>query len=227
MGAKGPGAVNAFAMVGRSRPGEERPAAVPPAARDPQRFETLFLRHYRRVHAILRRLLGSDEAAEDAAQEVFLRLYHQEAPPPDEEGLSRWLARVATNVGLNTLRADRRAAARLQRSAILDRAEEPGREERQDPAAAALAREEAATIRAVLDGMGERPRTCLLLRSGGLSYAEIAAALGVAPGSVGTILARAERDFRRRYAALEREGRPEGRHASTDTRTMTRATGRR
>lgn len=170
------------------------------------RFETVFLRHYGRVHRILRRLLGSDEAAEDAAQEVFLRLYHQEAPPADDTGLSRWLARVATNLGLNILRADRRQRNHLQQSAVLDRAEEPVREERQDPARVALAQEETAAVRAALDGMSERARSLLILRNSGLAYAEIAEALDIAPGSVGTLLARAERDFRKRYAALDRAG---------------------
>ena len=175
------------------------------------RFEDLFLRHHGRVHGLLRRLLGSDEAAEDAAQEVFLRLYRQASPPTDDEGLGRWLTRVATNVGLNILRSDRRQAARLQRTATLERAEEPGREERQDPARTTIALEEAATVRAVIDGMGERARTILLLRHSGLAYAEIAEAIGVAPGSVGTLLARAERDFRQRYEALQGDGTATGR----------------
>lgn len=178
--------------------------AVAPGGLQGARFETLFLRHYGRVFGILRRLLGSDEEAEDAAQEVFLRLYRQESLPPDEAGLSRWLARVATNVGLNVLRSDRRQLARLQRTATLDQAEAPGREDRLDPARAAIAREETALVRAALDGMTERARAILILRNSGLAYAEIADALGIAPGSVGTILARAERDFRRRYERLER-----------------------
>jgi RNA polymerase sigma-70 factor (ECF subfamily) len=165
------------------------------------RFETLFLRHYGRVFGILRRLLGSDEAAEDAAQEVFLRLYRQEAPPTDDTGLSRWLARVATNVGLNLLRADRRQRERLQRNASLELVEERTREEYQDPAREAISQEETALVGAVLEGMGERARTLLILRNSGLAYAEIADVLGVAPGSVGTLLARAEREFRRRYEA--------------------------
>jgi RNA polymerase sigma-70 factor (ECF subfamily) len=167
------------------------------------RFEATFLRHYGRVHGLLRRLLGSDEAAEDAAQEVFLRLYRHESPPADDEGLGRWLTRVATNVGLNILRSDRRQSARVQRTALLERADEPGHEERQDPASAAVEHEEAALVRSVLDGMGERARTILILRHGGLAYTEIADALGLAPGSVGTLLARAERDFRQRYEALQ------------------------
>jgi RNA polymerase sigma-70 factor (ECF subfamily) len=178
--------------------------AAAPGDRQGARFETLFLRHYGRVHGILRRLLGSDEAAEDAAQEVFLRLYRQEAPPSDDVGLSCWLARVATNLGLNILRADRRQRNHLQHSAVLDHAEEPVREDRQDPARAALAEEETALVRAALDGMSERARSLLILRNSGLAYAEIAEALGVAPGSVGTLLARAERDFRKRYEALDR-----------------------
>jgi len=165
------------------------------------RFETLFLRHYGRVFGILRRLLGAEEAAEDAAQEVFLRLYRQEAPPTDDTGLSRWLARVATNVGLNLLRTDRRQRERLQRNASLERVEERGREEYQDPAREAISQEETALVGALLDGMSERARNILILRNSGLAYAEIADALGVAPGSVGTLLARAEREFKRRYEA--------------------------
>jgi RNA polymerase sigma-70 factor, ECF subfamily len=52
----------------------------------------------------------------------------------------------------------------------------------------------------VLLRLPERQRECLALRAEGLSYAEIAAALGVAPGSVGTLLARAERAFKEAYA---------------------------
>lgn len=190
---------------------ESAARAATAGAGQSSRFEGLFLRHYGLVHGILRRLLGSDEAADDAAQEVFLKLYRQEATPADEAGLGRWLARVATNVGLNMLRADRRQAARLQRTATLERAEEAGREEHLDPARAAVGSEEAALVRAALDGMSERARAILTLRHGGLSYAEIADALEVAPGSVGTLLARAERDFRQRYAALSGDERTTGR----------------
>lgn len=194
---RGPGALGGLGFWRRGRERADRPLAE-----DPARFEALFRRHYGRVYGILVRLLGSPDAAEDAAQEVFLRLYRQETLPADEDGLGRWLARVATNVGLNALRSDKRQAARLQRSAVLGQAEAPERQERQDPAAQALAQAEADLVRQALDGMAERPRACLLLRYGGLAYAEIAEALDVAPGSVGTILARAERDFRRRYLAL-------------------------
>jgi len=180
----------------------QEPGATASGERQGTRFETLFLRHHSRVFGILRRLLGSAEAAEDAAQEVFLRLYRQEAAPADDVGLGRWLARVATNVGLNILRSDRRQMERLRRTATLEQVETSGREERQDPARALVMREEMGIVRTALDGMTERARSILILRNSGLAYAEIADALGLAPGSVGTLLARAERDFRKRYEAL-------------------------
>ena len=54
-------------------------------------------------------------------------------------------------------------------------------------------------VRAVLAELPERQQAYLLLRSIGLSYAEIAQATGVATASVGALLARAEREFRRKY----------------------------
>ncbi len=57
----------------------------------------------------------------------------------------------------------------------------------------------ATMVRSILAEMPERQQAYILLRSTGLSYAEIAQATGVATASVGALLARAEREFRRRY----------------------------
>ena len=59
--------------------------------------------------------------------------------------------------------------------------------------------------------MKPRPAQALLLRHSGLSYAEIAAAIGVAPGSVGTVLARAESEFEDQYTRMNRESERRGR----------------
>ena len=64
-----------------------------------------------------------------------------------------------------------------------------------------LRAEERDSVRQVLMRLSERQRDCLVLRANGLSYAEIAVAIGVAPGSVGTLLARAERTFKAEYLA--------------------------
>jgi RNA polymerase sigma-70 factor (ECF subfamily) len=61
-------------------------------------------------------------------------------------------------------------------------------------------------VRSALAQMKPRSARLLLLRHTGLSYAEIAAALEIAPGSVGTLLARAEAEFEREYRRQEEGG---------------------
>jgi RNA polymerase sigma factor (sigma-70 family) len=62
-----------------------------------------------------------------------------------------------------------------------------------------LRQEEQAEVRRALAGLPERQRACLLLRHSGYAYAEIAETLGIALGSVGVLLARAEAAFRLTY----------------------------
>jgi RNA polymerase sigma factor (sigma-70 family) len=67
------------------------------------------------------------------------------------------------------------------------------------PPQALLRAEEQTEVREALERLPDRQRDCLLLRHSGYSYAEIAAAIGIAVGSVGVLLARAERAFRATY----------------------------
>jgi RNA polymerase sigma-70 factor (ECF subfamily) len=64
-----------------------------------------------------------------------------------------------------------------------------------------LLAERSGRVRAVLAAMKDRDAELLLLRADGMAYREIAHLLGVQPSSVGTLLARAEREFERRYRA--------------------------
>ena len=166
-------------------------------------LEAAFDEHWTWVCTTLYRLVGDWDEAEDLALEVFYRLHRR--PPkdrgdpdrrdPDRRALGSWLHRVATNVGLNAIRAKQRrrryeeiaGMLRLQRDVPVD------------PARAFERRETQAGVRRVLAEMKPRAAQVLVLRHSGLSYAEIAAALNVAPGSVGTLLARAEKDFARRW----------------------------
>ena len=68
-------------------------------------FEALFLEHWARVYRLLYRLVGDPAEAEDLALETFLRL-HKRFPPHDGEfNLGGWLSRVATNLGLQSIRS--------------------------------------------------------------------------------------------------------------------------
>lgn len=154
-------------------------------------FELLFTRHYQRVYRLLYNLVRCREQAEDLAQETFLALYHSPPCPGDHGGVGAWLCRVALNRGYNALRSERRAR---QRAAAVGEMVQ-GSQAADDPHTDVTRAEERARVRALLDQLPERQSKLLLLRYAGFSYGEIAAALNVAPGSVGTLLARAERAF--------------------------------
>jgi RNA polymerase sigma-70 factor (ECF subfamily) len=190
---------------------EAAPLAVPSDGRllerlaegDEAAFEALFLRHYGQVYGVLFRMLGDRDEAEDAAQEVFLKLHGQRFPRGREHTLSGWLYRVASNTALNRLRG---AARRERRETLVaQEARVLGGEEEPDPAQQVVREEERALVRRALEALPEKSRLCLVLRQAGLSYAEMAEALGVAPSSVGTLLSRAEARFREQYMAIVRK----------------------
>ena len=160
-------------------------------------FEKLFLEHYTRVYNVLFRLVGDRAEAEDLALETFWKLWQR--APAQADNLGGWLYRVAVRQGYNALRAARRRL-RYEENAGRDALvfDAPV-----DPARAAEQRAERAQVRGVLGQLAPREAQLLILRHSGLSYKEIAAALGLAPGSVGALLARAEKEFERLYGRGE------------------------
>lgn len=164
-------------------------------------FEALFIRHYPRVCGVLRRLVGRPDEAEELASEAFVRLWrHQDQVEGNPEG---WLYKVAVNLGYNALRAGRRREsyeAQAGTQALED-------ERSDDPPAAFERSEQIERVRETLRRMPPRQAQILALRHAGLSYKELASALGVAVGSVGTLLARAEAEFE---TLFQTEGQPRG-----------------
>ncbi len=185
-----------------------------------ERFDDLFRQFYPRLVPLAERLLGDRAEAEDIVQETFLRLSRssQNAPGDDEALLDRpsevvgaWLRRVTLNLGVNRLRDRRRADARVLRATRLDGALDPERGPADDdsPTRALLRAEVRDEVHAALAALPERQRTSLLMRHAGHSYAEIAATLGIAIGSVGVYLARGERAFRAAYSGDETDTGPD------------------
>jgi RNA polymerase sigma-70 factor (ECF subfamily) len=75
------------------------------------------------------------------------------------------------------------------------------------PEEAHAAGQERDRVRMVLASLDARQAELLVLRSNDLSYAEVAAALGLNPASVGTLISRAQQAFRKEY--LIRYGEPD------------------
>ena len=172
-------------------------AVVSPATRTGVRsdLEAVFRRDYPRVVAVAARVLGSRDEAEDIAQEVFLSFGRTSVPAGEAFG---WLSVAAAHTALNHLRTGRRRAAREESTA--DSAVEP------DVADAVVTLEERRRVRTALARLPHKQAVALVLRHSGLSYADVAAALDMSPGSVGTTVRRAE-------SALRKEM---NRHASSD-----------
>jgi RNA polymerase sigma-70 factor (ECF subfamily) len=166
---------------------------------DDDRFAEQFRRHYPRLVAVARRVLGDADEAQDAAQEALLALRTDAVATKSDDDIAAWLSRVVTNVSLNRLRTRRRADVRAQVVGAREVRVLP--DEPHDEVVDADERERVRTALAVLP---ERQATALLLRHAGHSYREIATTLGVAEGSVGVLLARGERAFRRAHEEMSR-----------------------
>ncbi|HEY3084362.1 MAG TPA: sigma-70 family RNA polymerase sigma factor [Candidatus Dormibacteraeota bacterium] len=156
---------------------------------DDEAFEALFTAEYARVVGIANRVLADAHEAEDVAQEVFID-FHRLHSATAEYGPA-WLHRAAAHASLNRLRGARRRQKRE-----LAQAMEEG-EKSLDPQKQAELNEDRRRMREALGQMAPKPAAALVLRASGLSYAEVAQALGVGIGQIGTLLRRAEETLRK------------------------------
>jgi RNA polymerase sigma factor (sigma-70 family) len=164
-------------------------------------FERLFLEHWASVYRVLHRLVGDPAEAEDLALEAFLRLYRQTGKQTDGIHAGGWLYRVATRLGLHSIRSwKRREHYELTAGRYALEESEPS-----SPAEILAQEEERGQVRLVLTRMNERQSQILILRHSGLSYKEIAEALNLTPASIGPLLVRAEREFEKQYRTLAPE----------------------
>ena len=151
---------------------------------DERSFDRIYREQRLAVERHLVYLTGDVHLAEDLAQETFGKLYESIGREGVEPRNPRaWLLTVASNLAYNRFRADSRREARESSLAPAPESD----------------RDDVIDVRRALARLDARDRTVLLLRHTGFSYAEIAEAVGVAPGSVGTTLARAQRRFRQTY----------------------------
>ena len=152
-------------------------------------IETIFHAHYERIARVIARVLRDPSRAEELAVEVFLKWSRK--PGAQGENAPAWLYRVAVRAGLDELR---REARRAQRERVV-RFFRPS----PTPEDMRAAQEDQERVRAVLAVIQSRQAELLILRSHGLSYEELAAALSMNPASIGTLLSRAEQTFRKEY----------------------------
>jgi RNA polymerase sigma-70 factor (ECF subfamily) len=164
-------------------------------------FEDLFLEHWDSIYRLLMRMIGDPAEAEDLALETFFRLYQH--PPETGDGYNPggWLYRVATNLGLRSIRSfERREKYEM---AAGKGALESTPENR--PAEILESKEDHRLTRLALAQMNPHRAELLVLRYSGMAYKDIAKALDLSPMSIGPLLLRAEREFEKVYRAFDQE----------------------
>lgn len=162
-------------------------------------FESIFLEHYGRVLRLLMRLTGNRTQAEDLANEVFLKLSRHSEHWLRTNNVGAWLYRTATHAGIDALRA---AFHRQQyERAATDHAcrHQPGEA---GPLESLLREEDCKSVQLTLRKLKPAQAQLLLLRADGASYKEVAETLNVAVTGVGTLLNRAEAEFRKHHQKL-------------------------
>ena len=149
--------------------------------RDPRALEAFFDRHFTRVHALARLLVGDIHDAEDLTQEIFFRVYraaHRLDPGRDPVP---WVMAIAYNACKDFWRSAARRMSR--RSVSIEAVPELAAElpaEEADPERQALMIEEERSVQAAILRLPENLRMVVLLRDYvGMSHEDIAAAIGV------------------------------------------------
>lgn len=161
-------------------------------AQSDDRLDALFRSHYARVARVVGRVVHDQARAEEIAVDVFLRW--RRSPAAHGDGAEGWLYRTAVRQALDAWRRDRRWA-RIER--VLTHFGAAPR----TPADLHAGAEQRRQVRTVLAALRRRDATLLLLWAEDLDYAAMAAAIGVRPSSVGTLLRRAQEAFRKDYEA--------------------------
>jgi RNA polymerase sigma-70 factor (ECF subfamily) len=159
---------------------------------DPAAFEALVIVHQHRVFGVALRMLGNRADAEEAAQEVFLRVHRALPGFRGDAKLSTWLYAIAARLCLSRLGEAHRRLVRADEAA-LGRVPDP----EADPARHLEEDEREAALRRAITELSDDRRMVVVLRDlEGLPYEEIAEILGLELGTVRSRLHRARLDLK-------------------------------
>lgn len=201
---------------------------------DAAAFEELVVRYQGRLLTVLEHLVGNREQAEDLAQETFLRVFKARARYQPEAKFCTWLFTIANNAASNALRN----RSRRKEVGVPDRANTDSSSFGLDQMAVAASglmparmidkAEAAAVVRQALETLGERQKMALLLsKFEGMSYQDIAEAMGLTVQATKSLLSRARVNLQRILAPYMEEGiRPTESGVELDTQAAASGAGK-
>jgi len=169
-------------------------------------YEQLVERHMHRVYSIVYRVVNNKEEAEDIAQEVFVKVFHNMKKFEQQAAFSSWLYRIATNSALDALDKNQRhtryvihlsGPSKADASDLLQQQASP----MADPEDHILQKELRECIMNVLKKLGREQARLLLMRDfEDLSYDEIANALEAGLSAVKMRIHRARLAFQENFS---------------------------
>ncbi len=185
-------------------PEEETDFVARLVARDEAAFNLLVITYERRVFALVFRMLGRRDEAEDLAQEVFVQVFKAIDQFRGDSKLSTWIYRIAVNLCKNRTKYLKRRHAGEQDDvdAMADRAPlsaakgvSVGDISRPDELVEGMQLE--VIVKRAIDQIDPDFREVLILRDvEDMSYEEIAAVTGLAAGTVKSRIHRARAQLR-------------------------------
>lgn len=171
---------------GAAEPGFEDSLVRRCKQRDAEAFGMLVERYQSRVYGFVRHMVREQEEAEDVAQEVFIKAFQNIERFDGRAAFATWLFKIAANLCIDRARRkDRRPEVVNLTYGDSGPAEHEPPDSKFDPHIAAIANEMEKEIEAAIQSLSEKLRSVLLLHDlEGLSYEEIAGAVGVPVGTV-------------------------------------------
>lgn len=171
-------------------------------------FEQLVAAYERKVYNLAYRLTGNPEDAADVAQEALLKVYTSLPEFRGDASFSTWLYRVVSNTCLDELRRRKRQrAVSLDQPISLTDGEDLTRQwadESDGPEEALTRKEQQAMVQQAISLLDEDHRVIIIMRDiQGLSYEEVADALGLSLGTVKSRLNRARAALQKKFSELE------------------------
>jgi RNA polymerase sigma-70 factor, ECF subfamily len=175
---------------------------------DKDAFKKLVQRHQRRAFAIALGLLRDEQDAREVVQEAFLRVYRGLDSFHGGSTFFTWLYRIVTNLSIDLMRKPSRRDAVLDESREIDEADIPllSRIDGADPLDVLRRAEIRNKLEAALDALPPYHRGVILMREvEGLSYEEMAEAMGVSKGTIMSRLFHARQKLQLALAACYAE----------------------
>jgi RNA polymerase sigma-70 factor, ECF subfamily len=177
-------------------------------AGDEQSFELLLRKYRTPLVNFLYRMVHDSAAAEDLAQEVFLRVYRARKDYAPSAKFTTWMFRIATNLALNSVRDNRYRQSEIS----MDQAVDVGDDERRTMEVPdrtptveqfLVARSRSEMILGAIDALPEKQRAAVLLHKyQELDYDEIARILECSESALKSLLFRAYETLRTALAPL-------------------------